>query len=82
MKYTVLWSPEAESLLIDIWIGASDRKLITDAANRIDRQLSFVPLDVGESRTEAARLLMEPPLAVFYEVHDDESLVVIHKIWE
>lgn len=52
MKYAILWSPEAKQWFISASISAVNFPLIIDTARRIDRQLSLVPHDVGESREE------------------------------
>lgn len=36
MKYSVIWSPEAEQELALLWIGTSNRDAITNAANSVD----------------------------------------------
>ncbi len=36
MIYTVVWSPDAENDLADIWLRADDRSAITAAGNQID----------------------------------------------
>src|SRR5262245_18877697 len=53
---------------------------ITEAMNEIDRLLSTSPQSQGESRGPIERILMVPPLAVIYEIHEDEHLVVILRV--
>lgn len=39
MRYTVNWRSKAQDELARIWLRASNRRAVTDAANRIDRLL-------------------------------------------
>jgi hypothetical protein len=39
MIYTVVWLQLAEQELADVWLRASDRRAVTQAANRIERGL-------------------------------------------
>jgi hypothetical protein len=47
----------------------------TAAMNEIDRQFASHPETCGESREDCERLLIVPPLAVAYEVHEEERVV-------
>jgi len=39
MTYAVIWRPSAEQKLTQLWIDATDRQGITDAANAINTLL-------------------------------------------
>jgi hypothetical protein len=67
MKYTVLWSPYAESKLARIWMSGSDRQHITDAADALDNLLSRDAHIVGESRTGTRRIVHHSPLGVIFQ---------------
>ena len=54
-----------------------DVNAITVAVTEIGRLLSTVPQSVGESRAGQERVLIVPPLAVLYEVHEEEAIVLI-----
>jgi hypothetical protein len=56
MKWTVLWKPDAESDLAELWVNATDKAAITAAANRVDILLRRDPLNTGESRTDDDRV--------------------------
>jgi len=43
MIFTVVWRPEAERALADLWNRAEDRQAITDAADTIDALLRTGP---------------------------------------
>ena len=81
MTFTVVWSPEAEQALAELWIGASDRQAVTDAADAIDVLLRIGPLDVGESRVVNLRILTVFPLSVYYDVREADRLVAVWAVW-
>ena len=81
MNYTVTWRPWAESELAEAWVNAPDRSAVTRAAANIDQALAYKPLAVGESRFGCTRVLFDGPLAVYYDVIEDDRKVVIWKVW-
>ena len=50
MKYTVVWKPEAERRLTELWMATDDPQGLADAANLIERELAIAPENVGEQR--------------------------------
>ena len=81
MKFTVVWTPTAHRELATLWNTATDRKAVSIAANQIDYRLARNPHGVGESRSGNARLLIVRPLAVLYEVQDQDCLVTVGAVW-
>lgn len=81
MTYTVVWKPGAERALAELWMEATDRKAVTDAADAIDALLHVGPLDVGESRGQGGRILVVRPVAVYYDVAEDDRLVAVWALW-
>ena len=81
MRFTVVWRPVAEQRLADIWIAAPDRGAVTKAASRIDTWLAKDPLLVGEARESATRILVEPPLAIYFDVSEPDRLVTVWAVW-
>jgi hypothetical protein len=81
MKYTVVWKPSAETMLAHLWNTAADRNAVAQAADTIDALLGRDPLREGESRADTMRVLFAPPLAVHYEVLEDDCLVRVVKVW-
>jgi hypothetical protein len=81
MTYTVTYKPSAENELIELWIHALDRQLVADAANHIDRLLGANPGSQGESREQDTRILFERPLAAQFEIHEQDRVVEVLKIW-
>ena len=82
MKYTVLWKPEGERRLTELWTYSLDRTAITAAANKIDWRLRIDPDQVGESRGEDRRLLIELPLGVTFRVLTAERIVHVTTVWQ
>ena len=82
MKFTVVGKPNAVDALASIWMAATDRKAVTDAANRIDHLLGTLPSDVGESRVANIRFLNESPLAIYYDVFEDDRRVAVWAVWQ
>ena len=81
MRYTVLWTPDAEQDLAEIWMEASDRRGITAAANTIDASLTERPELLGESRDRNVRIAFTWPLAVEFEVLSEDCTVYVLSIW-
>jgi len=81
VKWTVLWGSGAENDLAQIWVNASHRQSVTDAANEVDRLLAIDPLDTGESREEGRRILLVPPLGVTFNVLPDDRIVRVLDVW-
>ena len=75
MRYTLIWKPSVEQRLAEIWLEAADRRAVTGAADRIDRQLRTRPLAVGESRDMQRRILIDDPLVVVYKVLEADCMV-------
>ena len=80
MRWTVVWLPDAESELAELWLASADRESITLAASQIDKQLRHNPEAVGESRASGRRILIVPPLAVVYRVLHDDRIVQVSNV--
>jgi hypothetical protein len=81
MKFTVVWQRQAEAALATLWTQASNRNAITKAANAIDALLRREPEKHGESRAGSTRILIIPPLAVRYQIREQDRLVVVAAVW-
>jgi hypothetical protein len=77
MKYTVTWKPSAEEKLAAIWMTASDREAVVAASGSIDHLLGHRADSVGESRSGSVRILLVPPLAITFEVREDDRMVAV-----
>ena len=81
MKFTVVWSPDAEQDLAAVWISAHDRTAVTLAANTLDRLLAENPESLGESRDRNVRVAFARPLGVGFEVYPDERVAFVVAVW-
>jgi len=79
--YTVIWAPSAEQDLAEIWNNASDRAEVSAAANEIDAALALNPLNFGEARRGLTRVAFVKPLAVLFDVHEDQDRARVWDIW-
>jgi hypothetical protein len=80
MRFTVTWHPTAEKELAVIWLHASNRASITQAANTIDQALAIEPLRHGED-FYGDRILVVLPLAVTYTISQSDRSVQILQVW-
>ena len=81
MTWTVVWLKAARNHLADLWTLASDRQAVTDAANFMDRTLGQDPYGFSESRTGLTRIMIEPPLAILYDVSEPDCMVTVWAVW-
>lgn len=82
MTYTVVWRPTAERKLADIWLAAQDREAVRAAADAMESLLKSTPADVGEARDGKTRILTVSPLAIYFDVLDDDCLVAVWAVWK
>jgi plasmid stabilization system protein ParE len=82
VRYTVVWSPEAERELTDIWSSASDHQGIANAANLLDRDLAHAPTNLGESRPSGLRIAHFLPLGIRFAVSEEDRLVRVLAVWQ
>jgi len=81
MKYTVVWKPEAERRLAELWMESADQEKLADAANLLERELAVVPESLGEERDEDTRIVIAPPLGIHFRVHSEDRQVVVLTVW-
>ena len=81
MKYTVGWTGAALRELASEWIQAEDRAAVSAASNEIDRWLAEGPRDQGESRSGMVRIMLVRPLAVEFEIIEDDCKVRVLAVW-
>ncbi len=77
MTFAVEWLEEAEQQLADIWLNASDRQNVTEAARRVEQTLKRDPDTCGESRPGQGRIMFEPPLGVYFRVDHQARVVTV-----
>ena len=81
MKYTVVWVPAALNELATIWSDADDRAAVAAATDEIDRQLGTAPRLAGESRDGGRRVLWAGPIAIDYEIAEEDRIVAVLAVW-
>lgn len=83
MKYTVVWSPEAEDDLTSLWGAAPNRAAFTRVIEAVEIRLARNPQAVGESRDDMNhRVAIEPPIGVLFDVFPADQIVrVTHIGW-
>ncbi|MCI0463391.1 MAG: hypothetical protein L0Z62_41165 [Gemmataceae bacterium] len=79
MRYTVVWTPAATDQLADLWVGASDRQAVTDAADRLELALRDDP-DTKAHPFGRFYVLTDDPLAVLFEILPDDCLVRVVQV--
>lgn len=81
MRYRVFWSPDAERELESLASSVADPSELAASARRIDQQLIRHPLRFGESRDQELRIAFESPLAILFDVFQEERTVVVYRVW-
>ena len=76
MNFTVVYSPDAEDFLAELWLVGPDRQEITLAQYHIDQILSTDPF-LGAKGREGLFRLVVPPLSVVYEIHEEDRMVKV-----
>jgi hypothetical protein len=79
-RYTVVYLAEAEDNLIAIWADDKDRSQISRAANDADRLLAEHPLQDSVYLSELLRRRDIPPLRFYFEVREEDRVVVISNV--
>ena len=65
-RYRVVWRPEAEAELADIWIQHPDKSAVAAAQHQIDRFLAADPAAHGQHLAEGLYRIVVPPLVAFF----------------
>jgi hypothetical protein len=81
MRFSVVWTPTARRLLAQLWLNATDRNEVQRAADEIERILAIDPMNAGESRVVNIRIIVEPPLAAYFDVSPQDRRVTVWRIW-
>jgi hypothetical protein len=79
-RFTVVSVPEAEEELASLWIADKDRDQVTAAADAADRLLAENPLQDSVYLSEQLRRRDIPPLRFYFEVREEDRVVVISKV--
>jgi len=79
MKFTVVWSPEAEAELCELWLRSATHAEFARQVDAIERGLRTKADELGESRGGGSRLLIVELITVVFEVKlDDRKVSVLH----
>ena len=81
MKYTVVWKPEAARRLAELWLKAENQQALADAANLIERELGAAPNSVGEQRIGSIRVVVVPPVGMYFRVNAEDRQVLVLTVW-
>ena len=76
-RYTVVWHDDAQDQLAELWMNASDRRLVTLAANAIDRHLANDAETKGIGVEGGLRQAIVPPLRLLFSVSEADRIVKI-----
>lgn len=81
--FTVLWHPNADDNLTELWMAADSavRAEITAASHQITLALRTNPFTVGESREGNDRIAFEGPLGFLFEGNEDDRTVTVYAVW-
>lgn len=78
MRYTVVWTPDAERELAAVWLAAADREGVTAAVHQLEQDICASPLSVGESRRSSIeRVAYLTPVGLTFLVVVDDSRVFV-----
>jgi hypothetical protein len=80
MKYTVVSTPLADLQLTEVWLEANDRRVVTEASDRVNSLLRFDPHNLGRLRSDGRRVIVHWPLSFTFEVSEDDRKVTIVSI--
>jgi mRNA-degrading endonuclease RelE of RelBE toxin-antitoxin system len=77
MNYTVVWKPDAENELVDLWTKTDDRRELAAAADRLEQALASHPVRIGEAAHGITRIAFGGPIGVVYDVSEPDRLVTV-----
>ena len=77
MSYQVIFAPQVNRDLVDLWVESDQQREITLAVDSLVRRLRASPTAVGESRNANRRVAFEWPVGIAFEI-DEESRQVNH----
>jgi hypothetical protein len=79
-RYTVTATPKAENDLARLWLRASSRRAVSQAADAIDRLLRDDASQKGFDAGQGLRQLMVSPLIAEFSVDEGDRTVTIWSI--
>lgn len=82
MRWTVVWLPQAEQELADIWTNSTDQSKVALATYEIETLLRFNPSGVGGSRDDGRRDIIRRPLGAVYKLFPQDRIVQVQRVWK
>ena len=76
-RFTVVWSPDADDELTEIWNTAKDRQAVSDASNAIERHLATDPVAHAQHLSEGLYRIALTPLAVLFHIEFADAQVKV-----
>jgi hypothetical protein len=83
VNFTTIWLDSAEADLLRLYVTARTdgyAEEYTRAAARIEQLFATDPAQLGESRPGHRRFVVELPLAIEFEVHEDQRVTIITRV--
>jgi hypothetical protein len=82
MNYHVEWTPLAEQQLAAVWVAATDRGVVTAAANWLDDELARGPLSLGDPVDSSVhRVASFDVLGIEFEIVEDDKRVIVQGVF-
>jgi len=81
VSYRVIFAPQANRDLVDLWVESDHQAEFTLAVDRFVRDLEQEPSQVGESRAESRRVALSWPVGIAFQIDDDAQQVTIYHLW-
>ncbi|MCI0365831.1 MAG: type II toxin-antitoxin system RelE/ParE family toxin [Phycisphaerales bacterium] len=81
MRYRVIFSPQADRDLVDLWLESDEQRAITEAVDDLVRRLEANPMQVGESRREMRRIALQWPVGIEFDINESSQEVHIYRFW-
>ncbi len=76
MSYSVVWKPNAEAEIIQLYVENKDhRKLLNQAINWFETNVAQRPKDFGESRGGTTRIVVIESVVLVYEIIEDDHRI-------
>ena len=80
MTYQLLWLELAEEQVVEAFLRARAQGVaatFTQVLHSIETRIRISPKTIGESRGLRSFITISHPIAVRYEIHEDEKIVIV-----
>jgi hypothetical protein len=81
VSYRVVFAPQANRDLVDLWLESSYQHEFTRAVDGLVRDLERDPTFVGESRQANRRVAFEWPVGIAFQIDESNRQVTIYQLW-